>query len=110
MSGFADSVLDTKLSGVPIADTLPRELARADNQIDYEWLVCFVGGIVGIATAECNPAVVIEELASNESLRLTFNKGELDKALSTVGTESSSDFGPLGDLGGFVSSFGRSFW
>ena len=62
----ADGVLDTKLSGVPIADTLPRELTRADNKIDREWLVCFVGGIAGNANAECDPAVVREELASNE--------------------------------------------
>ncbi len=95
----AGGVLDTKLTGVAIADTLPRELARADNQIDREWLVCFVGSIAGSVAAECDPAVVREELASNEGLRLTFSdKGELDEALSTVETESSSDFDPWGDL------------
>ena len=95
----ADGVLDTKLSGIAIADTLPRELARADNQIDREWLVCFVGSIAGNIAAECNPAIVREELASSEGLRLTFSdKGELDEALSTVETESSFDFDPWGDL------------
>ncbi len=95
----ADGVLDTKLFGVPIADALPRELARADNQIDREWLVCFVGGIAGNTTTECDPTVVREELASNKGLRLTFSdKGDLDETLSTVGTESSSDFAPWGDL------------
>ncbi len=65
-------------------------------------LVCFFGGIADIASTECNPAIVKEELASNEGLRLTFrDKGELDETLSTVGAESSSDFDPWevwGDL------------
>ena len=107
----ANGVLDTKLSGVTIADTLPKELARADNQVDREWLICFVGGIAGKVTAECDPTVVREELASNKGLSLTFNsKDKIDEAISTASTEDSADFDPWGDFYQALENFFGGFF